>query len=104
MNYKNAYIEYLPDYFSVCTNCLLTRLLEVPQIIQHLIETLVMKLLKHMSRHMFVKYSQTTTNITERNNPQNLQYEHFLKLRENFTCALHDFTCMLLSVTVGTRN
>ena len=37
---------------------------------------------------------------TERNNPENIQYERFFNLREDFTYTLHDFTCMLLSVTV----
>ena len=37
---------------------------------------------------------------TERNNPGYLQYEHLLNLREDLMCTLHDFTSMLLSVTV----
>ena len=37
---------------------------------------------------------------TMRNNPVNLQYEPFFNLRENFMFTLHDFTCMLVSLTV----
>ena len=37
---------------------------------------------------------------TERNNPENLQYERFFNLGKDFMCTLHDFTCMLLSITV----
>ena len=36
----------------------------------------------------------------QRNNPVNFQYERVLKSRDDFTFALHDFTSMLLSVTV----
>ena len=28
------------------------------------------------------------------------EYEGFFNLREDFTCSLHDFTCMLLSITL----
>ena len=35
----------------------------------------------------------------ERNNPVNLKYERFLNLHEDFMRTLHNFTCMLLSVT-----
>ena len=37
---------------------------------------------------------------TERNNPENLQYERFFNLHEDFICTLHDCTCRLLSIAV----
>ena len=37
---------------------------------------------------------------TERNNSENLQYERYFNLRENFMRVLHDFTCILLSLAV----
>ena len=36
----------------------------------------------------------------QKNNPVNHQYEQLLNSREDFTCTLRNFTCIILSITV----
>ena len=48
----------------------------------------------------FIKKITHTHIHTGRNNTVNLQYERIFNLREVSMRTLHDFTCMLLSVTV----
>ena len=59
--------------------------------------------------HIYLKYDTVWTwkihakypEYTRRNNLVNLSYERFFfNFREDFKGSLHDFTCMLLSVTV----
>ena len=38
---------------------------------------------------------------TQKNAPVNLQHKRLLNSHENFTSTLHDFTCVLLSITTN---